>query len=147
MDTQNRRLWDPIGFHLFFLTVDLTFGPKFLIAFFFFFSLKKMPLEEPPRIKSLLVAGTSVACLLTLYILSNSSTQTRDLFQDDPKENNLCTSETFNTGQWVHQSIGLESHSIEGLSSFAGYHCNWDFAHRCYMRSDHISEFNRSKAM
>lgn len=117
-----------------------------------------MPIEEVKKLKTLIIAGISVTCLLTLYILTSPSpvienrvSERREnvdvLYQDYPQVNNLCTTDSFNSGEWVHQSIGLESHSVEGLSSFAGYHCNWDFAHRCYMRSDPVSEFNRSKAL
>lgn len=59
----------------------------------------------------------------------------------------MCESDSFNQGKWVQQTIGLQSHSIDGLSSYAGYHCNWDFPHRCYRRVDNEGEFNRSKAM
>lgn len=117
-----------------------------------------MSTEKPHKLKTLIIAGTSVACLFTIYLLSSSSpvtennaTQTKEnvdiLYQDYPQGKNLCTADSFNSGKWVHQSIGLESPSIDGISSYAGYHCNWDFPHRCYRRTDQAGEFNRSKAM
>ncbi|KAG2231457.1 GDSL/SGNH-like acyl-esterase family found in Pmr5 and Cas1p-domain-containing protein [Thamnidium elegans] len=110
-----------------------------------------------PELKKFIVVGLSATCLFSLWLLSNtnsivteqtSNTDNQDiLYQEYPSSKNICTVDSFNTGQWVHQDIGLESHSIDGLSSYAGYHCNWDFPHRCYMRSDQPEEFNRSKAI
>jgi hypothetical protein len=114
------------------------------------------------RLKTYIITGLSLTCLVSLWFLTGtttdlynlntnkklSSTKERDvLFQDFPKNKELCTSESYNSGQWVHQSIGLESHSVEGINRHAGYHCNWEFPHRCYRRQEPITEFNRSKAM
>ncbi|KAI9472161.1 MAG: GDSL/SGNH-like acyl-esterase family found in Pmr5 and Cas1p-domain-containing protein [Benjaminiella poitrasii] len=59
----------------------------------------------------------------------------------------LCSSDEFNKGKWVHQIIGLDSHTVEGINAYTGYYCNWDFPHRCYRRQEPLTEFNRSKAM
>lgn len=106
------------------------------------------------------VTGISIACLLTLWMMSSSNTKvalvletTNDvpdqstdiLYQQFPKDKKLCSSDGFNKGKWVHQSIGLESQNIDGMNNFVGYHCNWDFPHRCYRRPQ--PEFNRSKSM
>lgn len=109
------------------------------------------------ELKKYIVVGLSATCLFSLWLLSNTSSIVTEqnshpdnldsLYQQYPSGKNICTVDSFNTGRWVHQDIGLESHSIDGLSSYAGYHCNWDFPHRCYMRSDQPGEFNRSKAM
>jgi hypothetical protein len=114
------------------------------------------------RTKTYIVTGLSLTCLISLWLLTGttsdlytldnkniqSSTKERDvLYRPLPKNKDLCSSESYNSGQWVHQSIGLESHSIEGINQYAGYHCNWDFPHRCYRRQEPITEFNRSKAM
>jgi hypothetical protein len=115
--------------------------------------------EEPLRRKTYLIVGISVTCLLSLWMLSSTSSVISNtntavhkdnvdiLYQELPQGKNICHSDDFNQGKWVHQSIGLESHSIEGFNSHAGYHCNWDFAHRCYRRTNQLGEFNRSKTM
>ncbi|KAL7308733.1 DNA-directed DNA polymerase [Mucor circinelloides] len=114
------------------------------------------------RSQTYAVTGISIACLLTLWMLSSSNTrvalvpetvkivpdQHRDvLYQQLPKDKNLCSSDDFNQGKWVHQSIGLESQNVDGINNFVGYHCNWDFPHRCYRRQEPASEFNRSKSI
>lgn len=108
------------------------------------------------------VTGIGIACLLTLWLLSSSNTKValvpdntsdipgheRDvLYREIPKDKKLCSSDSFNKGKWVHQSIGLESQDVAGINNFVGYHCNWNFPHRCYRRSEPASEFNRSKSM
>lgn len=112
--------------------------------------------------KNYLFAGLSITCLISLWMLSSSSNvittpknilkkqqphNSDVMYQDSPAGKQLCSSDDFNNGSWVHQSIGLESNTVDGISSFAGYHCNWDFPHRCYRRSDPVIEFNRSKTM
>lgn len=111
------------------------------------------------ELRKFIVVGLSATCLLSLWILSNTTSlvsqprtqQAQDnidiLYQPFPEGRNICTIEGLNKGRWVHQDIGLESHSIDGINSFAGYHCNWDFPHRCYRRTEPYTEFNRSKAM
>ena len=95
----------------------------------------------------------SVVGLMSLYLLSGkSSTESRStlvdvLYRPIPKNQTLCSTDTFNQGRWIHQSIGLESHSVDGINAYSGYHCNWDFPHRCYRRTEPATEFNRSKAM
>lgn len=114
------------------------------------------------RTKTFIVTGLSLTCLISLWLLTGTTTELskvnventhpltneRDvLYRDLPRNKDLCTFESYNVGQWVHQSIGLESHSIEGINQYAGYHCNWNFPHRCYRREEPVTEFNRSKAM
>ncbi|KAI8326831.1 hypothetical protein EDC96DRAFT_581213 [Choanephora cucurbitarum] len=53
--------------------------------------------------------------------------------QIDP-EQSLSSSDR--TKRWIHQSIGLESHSVDGINAYSGYHCNGDFPHRCYRRAE-----------
>ncbi|KAI8367113.1 GDSL/SGNH-like acyl-esterase family found in Pmr5 and Cas1p-domain-containing protein [Blakeslea trispora] len=100
------------------------------------------------------IVSLSVVGLMSLYLLSGerSSTQSRSsvvdvLYRPIPKDQTLCSTDTFNQGKWIHQSIGLESNSIEGINAYSGYHCIWDFPHRCYRRKEPVTEFNRSKAM
>jgi hypothetical protein len=120
--------------------------------------------DEPLlRRKAYLFAGLGITCLFSLWVLTRQSTSLSPvittattnkqpknvdiMYQELPAGKTMCSSDAFNNGSWVHQSIGLESNTIDGISSYAGYHCNWDFPHRCYRRTSQLGEFNRSKAM
>ncbi|KAI9313118.1 GDSL/SGNH-like acyl-esterase family found in Pmr5 and Cas1p-domain-containing protein [Dichotomocladium elegans] len=55
----------------------------------------------------------------------------------------LCTSETYNQGEWIREPIKAETTS--DIETVAGYHCPSNFPHKCYRRGDERpSEFNRS---
>ncbi|KAI8970384.1 GDSL/SGNH-like acyl-esterase family found in Pmr5 and Cas1p-domain-containing protein [Mycotypha africana] len=126
---------------------------------------------DSSKLKTYLIAGISVICLVTLYMLTSNTiptpvniadqlNQPSDinkytsidennsdvLYQSFSKHQNICTSDSFNEGKWIHQSVGLDSYTVDGINSYSGYHCNWDFPHRCYRR-DSPAEFNRSKAI
>jgi hypothetical protein len=117
-----------------------------------------MTVESTSRQRVYIIAGLSITSLCALWLVTSSSSTMSSslpvtqhyhddldiLYQEFPQGKNICESDSFNQGKWVQQTIGLQSNSIDGVSAYAGYHCNWDFPHRCYRRE---GEFDRSKAM
>ena len=109
---------------------------------------------ESSKIKVYFAIGLSITGLITLWLVNSTSSVIAPLSPAVVTTNdngnilyqgkNMCTPDSYNEGKWVQQTIGLESNSIEGIESYAGYHCDWDFPHRCFRRE---GEFERSKAM
>lgn len=64
-----------------------------------------------------------------------------------PDSDNLCTSDAYNVGKWVKKPVKLSSEDPKGVEKAAGYHCSWNFPHKCYRRLDEKGEFNRSVRM
>lgn len=59
----------------------------------------------------------------------------------------LCTSDTYNAGQWVRREKLLQADKPSDIEKVAGYHCSGGFPHKCYRRLNEGNEFNRSKHM
>lgn len=57
----------------------------------------------------------------------------------------LCTSDTYNAGQWVRREKLLQADKPSDIEKVAGYHCSGGFPHKCYRRLNEGNEFNRSK--
>jgi hypothetical protein len=101
-------------------------------------------MAETNKLRTGIVFGIVIFCLFSLWVLSPNPDHLSTPKQD---ESTLCNTDTYNKGQWVNQDIGITGQSIEAIEKQAGYHCPWDFAHRCFRREKENGEFNRSKAM
>ncbi|KAI7858862.1 GDSL/SGNH-like acyl-esterase family found in Pmr5 and Cas1p-domain-containing protein [Circinella umbellata] len=62
-----------------------------------------------------------------------------------PKNKQLCTSDTYNNGQWVKHPIKLEKNNAASIEKAVKYHCAWNFPHKCYRRPDEKGEFARAR--
>ncbi|ORZ08723.1 GDSL/SGNH-like acyl-esterase family found in Pmr5 and Cas1p-domain-containing protein [Absidia repens] len=118
--------------------------------------------SSTPQLKSSIVYTLSIVSLVMLLVLywawrddllllpephqtTPDPIASLDFVTHIPSRSLQCTSDTFNTGSWVHRPLQLKEDSIRGMEEAVNYHCRANFPHKCYRRiDDNFKEFNRS---